>query len=107
MSERRTGMLERSEGVLALERARTPARWVSEDVVAVAADGPRTGRVSARFESTLHLDVGGFIVAVLPPGAPRMPNGVSVAGARAGARAPPGGGRLLRKRGGVRAGGWE
>ena len=89
MSERRTGI---------------PARWVSEEVLALAADGPRTGRVSARFESTLHLDVGGFIVAVLSPGAPRMPNGVSVAGALGGSRAPKVGDRVLLTRGGVSAG---
>jgi hypothetical protein len=100
----RTGVLARSEGILALERARIPARWVSRDVVALATDGPRTGRVSARFESTLHLDVGGFVVAVLPPGAPRMPNGVSVAGALAGRRAPQVGDRVLLTRGGLSAG---
>jgi hypothetical protein len=94
----------RSEDVLAFERAGVPARWVSENVLALAADGPRTGRVSARFESTLHLDVGGFVVAVLPPGAPRMPNGVSVAGALAGARVPEVGDRVLLTRGGLRAG---
>jgi hypothetical protein len=81
-----------------------PARWVSEEVLALASDGPRTGRVSARFESTLHLDVGGFVVAVLPPGAPRMPNGVSVAGALAGPRAPKVGDRVLLTRRGVTAG---
>ena len=52
-------------------RARMPARWVSEEILALAAAGPRTGRVSARFESTVHLDLGGFVVAVLPPGAER------------------------------------
>jgi hypothetical protein len=90
--------------VIARERLTMPARWVSEDVVALAADGPRTGRVSARFESTLHLDVGGFIVAVLPPGAPRMPNGASVTGALGGGRAPQVGDRVLLTRAGVSAG---
>jgi len=84
-----------------------PARWVSEEVLALAAAGPRTGRVSARFESTVHLDLGGFVVAVLPPGAERMPNGVSVAGALAGAGAPRVGDRALLARGGVSAGGLE
>jgi hypothetical protein len=104
VSRPRTAMPARSEDVRPFERAGVPARWVSENVLALAADGPRTGRVSARFESTLHLDVGGFVVAVLPPGAPRMPNGVSVAGALAGARAPEVGDRVLLTRGGLRVG---
>jgi hypothetical protein len=77
---------------------------VSEDVVALATDGPRTGRVSARFDASLHLDLGGFVVAVLPPGAPRMPNGVSVAAALAGRHGPQVGDRVLLTRGGLRAG---
>jgi Protein of unknown function (DUF2877) len=81
-----------------------PARWVSEDVVALATDGPQTGRVSARFDSSLHLDVGGFVVAVLHHGAPRMPNGVSVAGALTRTQAPKLGDPVLLTRGGVRAG---
>jgi hypothetical protein len=81
-----------------------PARWVSKEVLALAAAGPRAGRVSAHFESTVHLDVGGFVVAVLPPGALRMPNGVSVAGALAGAGAPKVGDQVLLTCSGVSAG---
>jgi hypothetical protein len=97
-------VLVRRRGGLARERASMPARWVSQDVVALAAEGARTGRVGARFESSLHLDVGGFVVAVLPPGAPRMPNGVSVAGALAGPGAPQVGDRVLLTRRGLSAG---
>lgn len=61
---------------------------MSAEVLALAGARPRAGRVTARFESALHADVGDFVVAVLPLGAPLMPNGVSVAGALAGASAP-------------------
>lgn len=53
------------------------ARWVSEEVLALSGRGPLRGEVTGRFSEALHVDLEGFVVAVLPEGAPRMPNGLA------------------------------
>jgi hypothetical protein len=92
-------------------RERTAALWVSDDVVALAGERPRAGRVTARFDTALHAEVGGFVVAVLPPAAPRMPNGVSVDADALGDGSPAVGDPALLTRDGLRAGaltiGWD
>ena len=88
-----------------------PARWVSDEVLDLAAAGPVSGSVLARFGSTLHAEIEGFVIAVLPPTAPRMPNGLSVAAGLAGGRGPEVGDPVRLSDGGLAAGrlaiGWH
>lgn len=59
------------------------ARWVSAEVVGrashVGTGESVPGSVIGRFGATLHAEVGGFVVAVLPADATRMPNGLAIA----------------------------
>ena len=64
------------------------ARWVSSEVLGQVKSGPVSGALTARFDATLHAEVDGFVVAVLPPGAPRLPNGLAVAAAFGDHRVP-------------------
>jgi Protein of unknown function (DUF2877) len=64
------------------------ARWVSGEVLDLARAGPPAGSVTGVYGSVVHAELGGFVVALLPPGAPRMPNGLSVAAGLAGEHAP-------------------
>jgi Protein of unknown function (DUF2877) len=69
-------------------RSSVAARWVSGEVLDLARAGPVAGSVTAVYGSTVHAELGGFVLALLPPGAPRMPNGLSVAAGLGGDRAP-------------------
>jgi hypothetical protein len=64
------------------------ARWVSQSVLGLARTGAVTGEVTARFGSIVHAQFGDFVVALMPPGAPRMPNGISIGPAVGWADAP-------------------
>jgi Protein of unknown function (DUF2877) len=81
------------------------ARWVSGEVLELARTGPPAGSVTAVYGATVHAELGGFVVALLPPGAPRMPNGLSVATALAGERAPVVGDPVVLTTQGLTAGG--
>jgi hypothetical protein len=85
-------------------RGRVWARWVSGEVLDLARSGPVAGSVTGVYGSTLHADLGGFVVALLPPGVPRMPNGVSVAAALAGEHAPAAGDPVVLTAEGLTAG---
>lgn len=74
------------------------ARWVSDEVLALSGRGPLRGEVQGRFSEALHVDLEGFVVAVLPEGAPRMPNGLATAsGGAIGKRPRPGAPAVLRR----------
>ena len=96
---------------MTLRERRVPARWVSDDVLTLAGAGGATGSVTARFGSTLYAELGGFVVAVVPPGAPRMPNGVSAGAALGGEDAPHVGDPVVLTRSSLQAGrvaiGWD
>jgi hypothetical protein len=87
------------------------ARWVSDDVLALAGAGRATGSVTARFGSTLYAELGDFVVAVVPPGAPRMPNGVSAGAALGGDDGPDVGDPVVLTKSSLQAGpvaiGWD
>jgi len=85
--------------------ARAAARWVSGEVLDLARTGPVAGSVTAVYGATVHAELGGFVVALLPPGAPRMPNGLSVATGLAGERAPYVGDPVVLTTEGLTAGG--
>jgi hypothetical protein len=82
-----------------------PARWVSGAVLDLAAGGPLAGSVTARFGATLHVEVEGFVIAVLPATAARMPNGLSIHGGVAGRRGVEVGDRVALNPDGLEAGG--
>jgi len=67
---------------------RVRARWASSDVLDLAAAGPLDGSVTARFGSAFHAELDGFVIAVLPPTSPRMPNGICVPVALSAGRGP-------------------
>jgi Protein of unknown function (DUF2877) len=84
---------------------RVAARWVSGEVLDLAGTGPVAGSVTAVYGATVHAELGGFVLALLPPGAPRMPNGLSVAGGLVGRRAPDVGDPVTLTKGDLAAGG--
>lgn len=81
------------------------ARWVSSDVLDLAAGGPVAGSVTARFGSAFHAEVEGFVIAVLPPASPRMPNGLCVPVALAAGSGPEVSDPVVLDGGGLVAGG--
>jgi hypothetical protein len=83
------------------------ARWVSGEVLDLTLAGARGGSVIARFGSTVHAQLGDFVVAVLPPAAARLPNGLSIPALPPGAPEPRVGDRALLSPGRLLVGGLE
>lgn len=91
--------------------AQVDARWVSGEVLDLAAGGPVTGSVTARFGAAVHAEIAGFVVALLPPGAARLPNALAIPAGLVGERAPEVGEPVVLRRGRLTAGrlsvGWD
>jgi hypothetical protein len=84
---------------------------VSGEVLDLADAGPRRGSVIARFGSTVHAQLGDFVLVVLPPAATRLPNGLSIPALPADAPGPRVGDRALLAPDGLLVGdleiGWD
>lgn len=89
---------------MSAQSALVEPRWLSSEVLDLAVAGPLTGSVTARFGTAVHAEIADFVVALLPPGAPRLPNALAIPAGLVGERAPAVGQRVVLSPGRLTAG---